>query len=77
MPGNSTRKNMKKLTKKRLGISPQLFVVKDAHGNVTNNIGGVINVTLNFYTELYSDKDGQEDGDKKRNRQIFQPHKGL
>ncbi len=46
-------------TKRRRGIGRhQLFALKDANANVTNNIEEVFRVAEEFYTELYSDQDG-------------------
>ncbi len=47
-----------KTTKKRLGVGRhQSFALKDANGNVTNNMEEVLRVAEEFYTELYSDQD--------------------
>ncbi len=37
-----------------------MFALKDANGNVTNNVE-VLRVAEEFYTELYSDEDRQEE----------------
>ncbi len=49
-------------TRRRLEIGRrQLFALKDANGNVTTNMDEVVRVAENFYSDLYSDLNEQED----------------
>ncbi len=51
-----------KTTERRLGVGRhQLFALKDANGNVTSNMEEVLRVAEEFYTELYSDQERQEE----------------
>ncbi len=42
-----------------------MFALKDANGNVTNNLEEVLRVAEEFFTKLYSDQDGEEEEGKK------------